>query len=476
MAIYHLHVQTIGRGAGRSAVAAAAYRSTTRLTDQETGIICDYTKKDKAVDSGILAPHDSPKWVWEREKLWNEVQKKENRKNSQFAWEYDLAFPEGVKNYSMVGQFCRDNFLSKGLICDYAVHKPSKKGDERNWHVHIMVTTRQMTENGWGEKYRRGENKQSDRAAWLKEVRQSWEDICNERLETIGSKERVSCKTLEAQGIDRQPQSHQGPTATAMERKGKKPDRTREKKETFIDSIQPEEQFTANLPDVWKEGGEKDRELREAEVKLEVLQDVTKFEEILRNDELRAEGMATRGLLPEIEEASNLEIERTISQRSNLTRQQPQGVVAKPNAIKNFFTEWHTADGKIFQKWEDYAKHQQGLINAWEKKWKPLDDREKGLTEEQNLIAEVRKDGEENSVGPINRLLKLSREQERRRPPIFEKIKAGAAGLLEKAREFSGFRNLKKIVEEVKTDLKIESKERMARERKSPRQDQGWSR
>lgn len=481
MAIYHLHVQTIGRGAGRSAVAAAAYRSTTRLTDNETGIICDYTKKNKAKACGIAAPLDAPKWVMDREKLWNEVQKKENRKNSQFAWEYDIAFPDGARNWKMISQFCRDNFVSKGLICDYAVHKPSKKGDERNWHAHVMVTTRTMTADGWGEKYRHGENKMSDRAEWLKEVRQSWEEICNEHLERIGSKERVSCKTLEAQGIDRKPQNHQGPIATAMERKGKKPNRTKEKKpkDIFIDTVSPEENYTAHLADVWKEGGAKDWELREAEVKIDILQDVQKFENQLQNEELKARAIATRGLLPEIEKANNFEAGHLNNQRHDLQKKKPVPIYPKPNALKNFFMEWHTDDGKIFKKWEEYAKYQQGRIDAWDRKFSPIKEAGKALTEEKKLVGEVKKDGEDNRKDPLNRLLKLSTEQERRRPNIFEKIKTGAADLLSQAREFSGFRNLQRIVEEVKADMTTatrEARERAAQERKSPQPGRGRGR
>jgi len=451
VAIYHLHVQTIGRGSGKSAIAAAAYRSTSRLTDNETGIICDYTRKAKAVHSGIIAPLDAPDWVYNREKLWNEVQTKEDRKNSQFAWEYDIALPNEVKNWRMINRFCQDNFVKKGLICDYAIHKPDKQGDNRNWHAHIMVTTRKMTAEGWGEKYRHGENKMNDRREWLNEVRKSWEDICNEHLQRIGSKERVDCRTLEAQGIDRVPQQHQGPTATAIERNGfQSARRTRRPDSFIIDGDLGKTEKEEDISDALKAIANEEKLLNE-KIRLANLSedDFKKEYKVLEYGQTKAQALATSELLPEIEKANSLEAKDNNKRLQELKKQKPNGIYQKPNALKNFFMEWHSDDGKIFKKYDDYAEHQQELINKFLAKVTPHLEEQKALAAEKKLIEEAKSDKTNQGLEATNRILKLGREQEKR-PTLFDKIKEKAQELLDKASEFSGYRNFKNALEEVR--------------------------
>ena len=97
MSIYHLSVQTISRDQGRSCVAAAAYRSGEKLHDEKQDLYHDYTKK-KGVESEIIVPLDTPSWVNDREKLWNEVDKAETRCNSRTAREINIAFtPRAIK-------------------------------------------------------------------------------------------------------------------------------------------------------------------------------------------------------------------------------------------------------------------------------------------------------------------------------------------------------------------------------------------
>jgi hypothetical protein len=224
MAIYHLHAQIIGRSAGQSAVAAAAYRSTSRLVDRSTGVECDYTRKTKAVSSAILTPIDTPEWAKNREELWNRVQEKENRKNSQFAREIDVAIPYELKQNGelAVKNFCK-MFTNRGLVCDYAIHKPDRNGDNRNEHAHIMITTRKLTSKGWGEKDREANDKD-----FLLEVRKYWEICANSELKKLYVAQRIApkpplieidCRSLKDQGIDREPQRHQGKYATRLERK-----------------------------------------------------------------------------------------------------------------------------------------------------------------------------------------------------------------------------------------------------------------
>lgn len=216
MAIYHLSGQIIGRAGGRSAVAAAAYRAAEKIGAY------DYRRKEKPLSSGILAPEKSPDFCLDRGALWSAVEAKENRKNSQFAREFNLAIPAEIadKADELVREFCQKNFVSRGLVVDYAIHSPNRKGDQRNIHAHIMHTTRAVHPDGWGDKDREIMGRES-----LFSIRKSWEEIANSALEKSGEKIRIDCRTLEAQGVDRLPQQHQGVHARNMERRGIAPRR-----------------------------------------------------------------------------------------------------------------------------------------------------------------------------------------------------------------------------------------------------------
>lgn len=231
MAIYHLHCDIIGRSGGRSATAAAAYRATEKIEDRTTGETFDFRRKEKAIFSEILTNGDVPEWATDRAELWNSCEEKENRKNSQFCRSFDIALPKEFDqetNKRLIEQWAIENYVSRGLvadICGHAPHKDKKSGQSNeNYHAHILVPTRKMNKDGWTEKDREGNDKD-----FLKQVRKSWADIVNAEFERRGMSERIDERTLEEQGIDREPQQHQGVTATAMERKGKNPDRKKYK-------------------------------------------------------------------------------------------------------------------------------------------------------------------------------------------------------------------------------------------------------
>lgn len=226
MAIYHLNAKIFGRSNGRSAVAAAAYRSGEKLENEQTGDKWDFTRKDGIYKSGIEYPDNSPEWVKDRETLWNEVERKENRINSQFSREYDIALPSELskdENEKILKDFIKDNFTKRGIVADWAIHEPSKEGDEKNIHAHVMTTLRQVDQNGWSNnKDREGNQKEH-----LENIRESWAKTVNRELERKGLDERIDHRTLAEQGIERIPQQHMGVVATAMERSGKEPDRKR---------------------------------------------------------------------------------------------------------------------------------------------------------------------------------------------------------------------------------------------------------
>lgn len=230
MAIYHLHCDIIGRTSGGSAVAAAAYRATEKITDRTTGERHDYTRKEKALYSEILTAKNAPKWARNRAELWNRVEEKENRKNSQFCRSFDIALIKEFDfetNKKLLRLWIYKNYVSRGLAADAAIHGPHVGRDgesNNNIHAHVLATTRKLTKAGWGEKDREANDRE-----FLQKVRTSWAEIVNAEFERRGMSERIDERTLEAQGIDREPQQHQGKAATAMERRGETPDRKKYK-------------------------------------------------------------------------------------------------------------------------------------------------------------------------------------------------------------------------------------------------------
>lgn len=223
LAIYHLHAQVLSRSAGQSAVAAAAYRSGERLEDERTQTVQDYTKKGGVLEKEILAPKDAPSWVQDREKLWNAVEHSENRKDSQLAREIRVALPHELskdQNIELVRDFVRRNFTEKGMIADVAYHAPSRQGDDRNGHAHILLTTREISPDGFGKK-----NREWNKLENVEEWRKDWSKTVNQNLERAGHEARIDHRTLKAQGIDREPTEHRGKVAVALDRKIEQIDR-----------------------------------------------------------------------------------------------------------------------------------------------------------------------------------------------------------------------------------------------------------
>lgn len=212
MAIYHLHAQAIGRSNGGSAVAAAAYRSTSRLHDERTDKTHDYSKKEPAIYSEILAKDGSPKWVFDRQKLWNEVERVEDkstrRLTAQTAKEIRVALPKELtneQNINLVRNWSEQTFTKVGLVADIAIHKGDRAGNG-NIHAHILITTRRIREDGFDSKKARDLNEKNVLMTW----RESWEKTVNHHLEMAGKESRISSKTLKEQGIDKVPTVHRG--------------------------------------------------------------------------------------------------------------------------------------------------------------------------------------------------------------------------------------------------------------------------
>jgi len=234
MAIYHLSVKAVSRSVGRSATAAAAYRSAGKITDLTTGQVFDYTRKRGVEHAEIVLPTEAAKrdinWARDRQQLWNAAEVAEKRKDARVAREYEVALPHELsktQRVELVRSFAYDVANRYGVAVDFAIHKPHRAGDERNFHAHILTTTREITPTGLGAKATL-ELSETDRAkrglGHSKEefhfVRERWATLTNSHLAEQGHDARVDHRTLEAQGIDREPTVHLGPAVSGMLRRG----------------------------------------------------------------------------------------------------------------------------------------------------------------------------------------------------------------------------------------------------------------
>lgn len=220
MADYRFSANVISRGKGQSSVASAAYRSSSRLVDERTGQIHDYTRKSGVTHSEVLTPEGTPEWMLDRAQLWNAIEAVERRKDAQLSREVQLSLPHELnpeQRKRLVLDFVQEQFVNQGMIADVAIHAPSKAGDERNHHAHIMLTMRELTAEGFGKK-NRDWNKSENLTNW----REEWAHHQNNALERHGHNVRVDHRSFEDQGIDREATHHLGPVASDMERNGKK--------------------------------------------------------------------------------------------------------------------------------------------------------------------------------------------------------------------------------------------------------------
>ncbi|MCW8595385.1 MobQ family relaxase, partial [Acinetobacter baumannii] len=207
MAIYHFSVKAISRGAGRSAVACAAYRSGEKLVCDFYGKEQDYTKKSGVEFTNIYAPENTKKELLDRQKLWNAVEKSERRKDALLAREFEIAFPQELnqeQRQNLLDELCQGIVKKHGVIVDAAIHAPhtGSGSDERNYHAHIMFTTRAISKTGGFEKKKYRDFSRDDGTKVVTQWRKDFADLVNTKLEQIGSTERVSHLSYADLGID----------------------------------------------------------------------------------------------------------------------------------------------------------------------------------------------------------------------------------------------------------------------------------
>ena len=242
MAIFHATTKPISRSSGRSATASAAYRAGCKIDDDRTGLKYDYSKK-----SGVLiaVAFDKNNMQLDRSELWNLAEKAENRKDGRTAREWILALPHELvsndDNYLndinenraawVAFKFAQELAKRYNVAVDVAIHAPDKQGDNRNYHAHIMTTTRELkNDNGTislGDKSaielsntKRKEKNLGSTISEINELREVWANIVNNALELHGSHERIDHRSHKERGIELEPTKKVGWRATAMQRRG----------------------------------------------------------------------------------------------------------------------------------------------------------------------------------------------------------------------------------------------------------------
>ncbi len=218
MAIYHFSAKVISRANGSSAVAAAAYRSASRLHDERLDRHHDFSNKSGVVHSEVMLPDGAPEHLSDREKLWNAVEAAEKRIDAQLAREIEFAIPREMsqeQGIELARDFVRQEFVDRGMIADLNVHWDIGADGMPKPHAHVMLTMREVGEAGFGRK-----NRDWNRTDLLEKWRERWSEHVNQRLAELDIDARIDHRSLEAQGIDLEPQHKIGPAASRMAAQG----------------------------------------------------------------------------------------------------------------------------------------------------------------------------------------------------------------------------------------------------------------
>ncbi|WP_457590072.1 MobQ family relaxase [Fusobacterium necrophorum] len=242
---FHFSISMISRGKSKSAVASAAYISCEKLTNEWDGVTHDYHNKKGLLHSEIFLPENIPIRLKDRETLWNSVELNEKASNAQLARNFIIALPKELsveENKKLITEFIQENFVSKGMIADLAIHDESNEGN-KNIHAHIMTTLRPINEKGeWQAKSKKeyildengerilGKNgkpktRKIELTDWnnrgnAEKWRESFAALCNLYLEKNNLEKRVDHRSFERQGKEEIPTIHMGASASALERKG----------------------------------------------------------------------------------------------------------------------------------------------------------------------------------------------------------------------------------------------------------------
>jgi ATP-dependent exoDNAse (exonuclease V) alpha subunit len=216
--MFRLAMYRISRASGRSAPAAAAYRAGESIRDERTGKLHNYSARTDVTHTEIFLPSDIKKgeaeWARDRSQLWNAAEVAEGRRNSVVAQEYQISLPHELtasQRLELARRFSSDLADRHGVAVDLAIHNPRPDSDPRNFHAHLLATTREVTPAGliaktglqlsFDESLRRGMG-----GAWeMMAIRERLASLTNDAYKGAGLELRVDHRSLAAQGIDREP-------------------------------------------------------------------------------------------------------------------------------------------------------------------------------------------------------------------------------------------------------------------------------
>ena len=229
MAIYYFSAKVISRAAGSSALAAAAYRSASRLHDERLDRHHDFSNKAGVVHSEVMLPKGAPEHLSDRERLWNEAEAAEKRIDAQLVREVEFALPRELskeQGVALAREFVDREFVRRGMVADLNVHWDMDADGQPKPHAHVMLTTRQVGEEGFGAK-----DRDWNRTDLLQHWRESWAEHVNRRLAELDIDARVDRRSLKAQGIALEPQNKIGAGASRMAAQGLQLERVDEHRE-----------------------------------------------------------------------------------------------------------------------------------------------------------------------------------------------------------------------------------------------------
>lgn len=232
MAIYHCSTKTVNRSSGRTAVASMAYRAGEKLKDERTGLTHDFTRKDGVAHSEIISNLDIE---IDRSQLWNLAEQSENRKDARTAREWIIALPDELdadQRKDLAKAFAKSLVDHYGVIADLAIHEPSKGGNDKNHHAHIMLTTRKAEldpennlilttkaeielSNAKRKTLNMGTTQED-----IKQIRATWADLANHALEQAGQQQKIDHRSYADQNNGLQATIHEGTSVTQLRRQG----------------------------------------------------------------------------------------------------------------------------------------------------------------------------------------------------------------------------------------------------------------
>lgn len=250
MAIFHMQINTVSRSSGRNAPASAAYRAGERIRNERTGALYDHRNRHDVLYKEIVLPQrlgGAPQWARDRASLWNAAERSESRQNSRVAREYMVALPAELSASARVvlaRTFSREIAERYGVAVDLAVHAPRPFGDPRNFHAHLLSSTREVRPEGFGPKAGldmngtvRAELGLPSGRQEFAALRQRWAELVNEHLQAAHLQMRVDARSLAAQGIDREPLPRLPRAAISAERRGERSEVAEQIRERYRERV-----------------------------------------------------------------------------------------------------------------------------------------------------------------------------------------------------------------------------------------------